>query len=121
MIDPEKDGIDHINVYSKGETKLGRALSNFAELPFKHPLYGKFASMEGYWYWVKTGKMHEHFREYSGFYAKKVGKQYEAIKNPNFELDIRQGIKCKLYQRPNLFRDLLNNNLPLKHYYCYGG
>jgi len=34
MINPEEDGITHINIYSKGKTDLGRMLSNFAKLPF---------------------------------------------------------------------------------------
>lgn len=40
------DGIDHINIYSKGKTTLGRMLSNFACTPFTHPEDGKFASIE---------------------------------------------------------------------------
>lgn len=30
----ENDGIDHINIYSKGKTELGCLLSNFAFSPF---------------------------------------------------------------------------------------
>lgn len=33
---PEMDGIDHINVYSKGKTELGKLLSNFARTPFEN-------------------------------------------------------------------------------------
>lgn len=121
MINPEEDGVTHINIYSKGKTKLGRALTNFASLSFKHPLYGKFESMEGYWYWIKTGYQHEELRTLSGFKAKEVGNKFEVVDNPNFHVEVLQGIKCKLYQRPNLLKAVLQNNLPLKHYYCYGG
>ena len=34
-IDPSKDGIDHINIYSKGKTELGKYLSNFTYAPIK--------------------------------------------------------------------------------------
>lgn len=35
MINPEEDGITHINIYSKGKTDLGRMLSNFAKFPIE--------------------------------------------------------------------------------------
>lgn len=34
---PIDDGVTHINVYSKGRTKLGRDLSNFAAIGIIHP------------------------------------------------------------------------------------
>lgn len=48
-ISPDNDGILFINAASKGKTKLGKALSNFAHYPFNHPKHGHFESMEGYW------------------------------------------------------------------------
>jgi hypothetical protein len=45
MIDYKKDGIDHINVYSKGKTPLSRFLSNFAEADLETE-DGNFASIE---------------------------------------------------------------------------
>ena len=47
---PSTDGIDHINIYSKGKTSLGRWLSNFAKSPIETE-DGHFDSIEGYWYW----------------------------------------------------------------------
>lgn len=49
MFEPKNDGIDHINVYSGGATELGRLLTNFAHTPFENE-YGKFESVEGFWY-----------------------------------------------------------------------
>lgn len=51
MIDYKKDGVDHINIYSKGKTSLGRFLSNFAQADIETE-DGNFASIEGYWYWL---------------------------------------------------------------------
>jgi hypothetical protein len=51
-IKPSEDGVTHINVYSRGNTELGRLLSNFAHTPFSHPEFGEFASVEGFWYWL---------------------------------------------------------------------
>ncbi len=51
MIDYKKDGVDHINIYSKGKTSLGRFLSNFVQADIETE-DGDFASVEGYWYWL---------------------------------------------------------------------
>ena len=58
IINPDNDGIDHINTYSKGKTELGKLLTNFAHTPFVHPKYGEFQSVEGFWYFKKTGYSH---------------------------------------------------------------
>ena len=55
--DSTTDGIDHINIYSKGYTKLGRLLSNFTKSEFTHPIYGHFMSVEGFWYYIKLEKI----------------------------------------------------------------
>ena len=55
---PENDGIDHINVFSKSRSKLGRMLSNFAHTPFT--LDGvKFESVESWWYWMKMNNINK--------------------------------------------------------------
>jgi len=48
-----KDGIDHINLYSRGHTELGQYLSNFAYTPIQTE-DGRFNSIEAYWYWLNT-------------------------------------------------------------------
>lgn len=54
MIDPNKDGIDHINIYSKGKTALGKFLSNFTQCDVETK-HGEFGSIEAYWYWLLAG------------------------------------------------------------------
>lgn len=133
---PKNDGIDHINVYTKGKTELGRLLTNLADVPLEHPKYGKFKSMEGLWYYLKTGRIFNEFRNYSGFEAKKEGQKKmksinrDQIKNPDdedknelpeeFKNDIVEGIKAKLRQNKHLLNLLIQSNLPLCHYYYYG-
>ena len=46
---PLNDGVDHINIYSRGKTQLGRMLSNFYLSPFNHPVYGGFNTVEGFY------------------------------------------------------------------------
>ncbi len=122
VIDPEKDGIDHINIYSKGKTRLGRKLTNFAFSPFEHPEDGKFNSIEGYWYWVSTED--DRLRKLSGFRAKKLGRELGApdyIEEDEFERKIKMAIKAKLDCCPALLEELKNTKIPLLHYYNYGG
>ena len=121
-IDPQTDGVDHINVYSGGATALGRGLSNFAHLPFKHPKYGFFASVEAFWYYVSTGLKHEGLRRLYGAFAKKAGQKLERVEMDEsaFHQLICEAITCKIEQHPKLLQALLENTLPLRHYYVYG-
>lgn len=118
MINPAEDGVTHINIYSKGATELGRLLTNFAYTPFNHDIFGQFASVEGFWYFVKTGFKHDHLRDLHGVAAKKEGKQLEAAHFPYFQQAILSAIRCKMRQ-PKLLQLLAESTLPFEHYY-YG-
>lgn len=117
---PEKDGVTHINVYSKGRTELGRLLSNFADTPFKHPEFGWFRTVEGFWYWLKTGKTHEDLRNMVGWEAKMLGRKWPAVEIEHFDTKIKTAIRCKLIQHPDILCGLIDNELPLTHYYVRG-
>ncbi len=120
-IDPNEDGITHINVYSKAKTELGRFLSNFAHSPVNTP-DGHFESLEGYWYWLKT--YDDYLRELYGYKAKEYGKKLpvanQTVNKSKFKKALYQKVKNNsewLKENP-LWNDL---SLPLKHYYVYGG
>ena len=118
--EPDTDGIDHINIYSKGKTELGRLLTNFAHTPFTFHPYGEFASVEAFWYYTKTGFLHSQLKHLHGFKAKEEGKKYPIIHNSKFEEIILEAIRCKLRQNKYLRELLTNSTLPLTHYYAYG-
>lgn len=112
------DGETHINIYSKGKTEIGRWLSNFSLCPIETD-HGWFKSIEGYWYWQTT--LNDHLRELHGFAAKKLGKESEKvveIPEEEFKNRIKKAIDLKLKTRP---KDVADINLPLQHYYEYGG
>lgn len=119
------DGTTHINIYSKGETEIGRWSSNFALSPFTHPKHGKFKSVEGLWYYLQTGKEHEELRNLYGYQAKKVGRQIrdqniwdDISKTDEFKDDIIEGIRQKFREHPRMLRELCKTDgLPLEHYY----
>lgn len=124
-IKPEEDGVTHINVYSKGKTELGRFLSNFAHTPFKCR-DGRFESVEGYWYWLKTGD--NKLRRLYGYLAKKHGQQLERQMVghnplqfvPDFKERIEDAVIAKLDANPERKEELAKTDLPLEHYYAYG-
>ncbi len=105
MIDDVKvteDAFGHINIWSKGKTELGRLLSNFTYSPTKHPLYGTFNSLEGFWYWLSTGKTYEELRKLNGFAAKQFGSKLKVIKIDNFYEEVRSMLELKVEQNKHL-------------------
>lgn len=123
-IDPLDDGVQHVNVWTKGNTLLGRQLSNLAPIPMHHPEYGKFACLEGYWFWLSTGKEHNILRGLTGFEARKTGKELKQVRYDNFQKEFKEGMYWRLAQNPSLsslLRRLVGyDQLELKHYYVYG-
>lgn len=119
---PSTDSIDHINVYSKGKTLLGRMLTNPSDVGFKHPLFGHFRTAEGLHFFLKTGMVDREYSVLSGFEARKKGKadhkRYQH--NPRFDELMRMGWICKIAQNPELYTLVHHNKLPLTHYYFYG-
>ena len=117
----EDDGITHINVYSRGKTRLGRFLSNFANAPFDHPEDGYFKSVEAYWYWLSTGN--DTLRKTYGHQAKKLGRFLggkDWMDDKDFKRKIKEAIHLKLKNHPEMFKELRDSTLPLTHYYFYG-
>lgn len=114
--DHNADGRLYLNCYSQASTQLGRDLSNFASLGFNIPGVGRFASMEGYWHWIATGKKYPEFMSMNGYKAKMASRSYKKVHNPNFEQDICAGVEAKLTQNPTLLQALIANKLPLAHF-----
>lgn len=126
-IDPNLDGIEHINIYSEGRTEVGRLLSNFAYSPFIHPEDGRFDSVEGYWYWLLTDGhfMRDNLRFLHGRTAKFTGRRmtntYDPVDEDEvFKNKIRTALRCKVEQNPEIKNAILKFlPLPFVHYYVY--
>ncbi len=126
-LSPFSEGIDHINVYSKSKTDLGRLLTNFAHTPFTHPKYGHFESIEGAWFYFLTGKRHEKLRKLHGSAAKMQGSNLvprewrsEMVYTEDFKQIINECTQCKFRQHTDILLKLISNDLPLEHYYIVG-
>lgn len=115
----DNDGIDHINVYSKGKTLLGRKLSNFADTPFELSNDGFFRTVEGYWYWIMTGL--EELRTLPGWECKQVGKRATLLRTCPTKTELSKAYRAKLEAHSDIAEALRNNKLPLAHYYVYNG
>lgn len=118
--DPSLDGVDHINIYSKGKTQLGRLLTNFAEVPINHESYGHFRTLEGFWQWLKTGKKHDIFRNINASQAKKMGREYPMEMPINFKQEFKKALLTKIESNIDLTEMLKESVLPFTHYYYYG-
>lgn len=119
MWNPENDGFDHINIYSKSKTFLGRMMSNFS---FKNIIIEglEFSSIEAYWYWLSTGRQYDFLRKLSGFKAKQEGKKYPIVQVDNFEELICKAIRIKVESWIELKEHLIYSELPFAHYYVFG-
>ena len=121
---PNDEGKTHINAYSKSQTRLGRLLSNFANTPFRCN-DGDFRSIEGYWYWLSTDHPEkEQLRKLYGYHAKQTGRKLRGAdwpKDSSFREKIKAALDAKIQQTQELQNLLKKNNLPIVHYYAYGG
>ncbi len=119
--DESKDGIEFINVYSKGKTSLGKKLSNFAYSPIKLKDDGNFKSIEGYWYWLITND--DNLRNLWGFEAKRYARSIGAedwIEDPKLKKKVLIAIREKIIQN-KIYLDMIKSDLPFVHFYEYKG
>lgn len=124
MYRPEKDGIDHINAYSKARTRIGRKLTNYARSPFKHRILGEFVSMEGFWFWLASGRQYNNLRKVHGYDAHMLGIMclknidYENVVDDQFKKWVKEATEAKFRQNTDLLQGLVETgDLPIVHYY----
>lgn len=114
------DGVTHINIYTLGKTELGKGLAHFTFSPFKHPYYGPFNSMEGFWYFIKAKEPDDTLRNLAGYKAKEYGKKLPGRFRENFKEIVVDANFHKIDQNPRLKQLIVESVLPFDHYYLYG-
>lgn len=122
-IDPSKDGIDHINIYSGGKTKLGQVLSNFYPYDIKTK-DGNFMSVEGYWYWLSIENCadKEPLRKLSGIQATELGKKLLTYKNRRIDDKFQEKIEKAIWYKFKRLSGYLKPkyyDLPFEYYYNF--
>lgn len=116
----EKDGKDHINIYSKAATSVGRLWTNMQYMPFTSQEFGYTTSVEAVWHFVSTGCKHPEILQMKPFDAKKYAKTLPKDKPQDFKDIIIRALKDRMAEHP-IKRALLGaSHLPLTHYYHYG-
>jgi len=121
---PRYDGKTHINMYTRGQTDLGRLLSNIItpdDLPVIETPHGKFATIEGYWHWL--GHRDERLRTLSGWDAKawvRGRKRPYNMPFSEFYDFMKQAITYKITHSPTLRTLLKDSTLPFTNYYVSG-
>lgn len=117
------DGVDYINIYSKGETELGRKTSHFSYGHFVHPELGEFDSMEAFWIFAKAADQEDpevqKLRKLVGYQAKLAARTIKTRHVENFHELILSGNWHKFNQNQDL-KDLMVNfhpELPFQHFY----
>lgn len=119
VINPEEDGLKHINIWYYGRSQLGRELAHFAKKPFIHPFFGPFNTMEGFWHYIKTGACDDRLRTLDGPGARKLGKELKWTYVENFQDIIMRANYEKINQHPALKKLLIDSTLPFMHYYIF--
>lgn len=126
---PATDGIDHINMYSKGVTPFGQMLSDFFHSPVDTE-HGCFESVEGLWYYLSLPDElpeKEQMRKFYGFFAKKKGREFRElavkrglslIHDDRFEEKILAAVEAKIKANAYLWKPEYKG-LPIMHYYAY--
>ena len=117
-----EDGVDHVNIYSKGATDLGRWLSNWTEFELQDSELGSFRSIEGLIFWL--GSHDDKLRKMSGYEALKYGKSVDKkirLPKEEFRQIIVRAMWTKVTSNKKMFYELLKSDLPFVHYYNYSG
>lgn len=117
---PTEDGVGHINLYTKGNTRLGRLASNLADSALVHPQHGRFRTAEGFWFYLTTGKQDDSLRSLAGFEAKRYGSTLKGVWNAELEREFKEGLISKVMLNDELRTLLSESSLPFEHYYYYG-
>lgn len=117
------DSYDHINISITGETPLGRQLAHFHPSKFKHPWFGEFECMEGFWHYINAAEhtdYTEQLRTLVGYEAKEHSKKLEKTKVEGFQEIIFTANFYRIEQNTQLKELFLKSTLPFDYYYYQG-
>jgi len=116
----EEDGITHINIDYRGNSELGRLLHQFTPAPFTHPHFGKFASVEGFWQYIRSVERDDRLRKLSGIVAFKHGQKAKEYRDMNYCEVLDMANYYKIDQNPKIKKLMIKSTLPFECYYTQG-
>lgn len=113
------DGIDHINIWEKGETELGVVLNHSISLPFNHSLLGRFGNMEAFWHYVQSEERDDRIRMMEGYTLKNFARKLTPSRVINFRAIIMDANYQRIKQYEPIVQEMINSTLPFDCYYVH--
>ena len=110
------DGIDHINIWIHAETDLGRFLALDSDLPVNHSYFGRFCSVETFWYYIQSEERDDRIRTMFGKTLKSFVRRLNRQHVVNFRAMIADTMYQRIQQYPPLLEAVKNSVLPFDYY-----
>lgn len=114
---PEQEGITHINCQPTSNTKLGKFLDINAQAEFTHPELGKFASLGGFWFYLRTEEPVESLRAAHGSRCKYIAQRLKMIQVDNFRAIVAEAALIKILSNEAMMQELVESTLPFTLHY----
>lgn len=111
------DGEDHINISPYAATELGRAISNEVAVDVRHKIFGKFRSVTGFWYYIKSKERDDRCRQLIAKGLKDFTKGLILSEVKNFRAIILDTVWKKVEQYPAIREALCESTLPFECYF----
>lgn len=112
-----EDGVDHICVSPYAKTELGKALANEVPLDVRHKIFGKFRSITGFWYYIKSKERDDRCRKLVGKGLKDFTRNLTLSEVKNFRAIILDTCWMKIQQYPAIREELAKSTLPFECYF----
>lgn len=116
-LDWKGDGEDHINIWRHAETELGRFLALDSELSVNHKYFGRFGSVETFWYYIQSRERDDRIRSMYGKTLKNFIRKLTREQVTNFRAMIGDTMYQRVLQYPPLLKALKDSTLPFDYYY----
>lgn len=113
------DGVHHINIWESADTELGVGLAHMTDSPFEHPEFGPFASVEGFWQWLRDASHDDRHRTTHGRSARNSSRNKEICFVDNFRYKIMMANWYKVQTYDYFKQELKNSELPFEMYYVF--
>lgn len=122
LTDYDGDGIDHINIYHRPETPLGKILSPFNEsLPFIDRFFGKFKSRQGLYNYLLSANGDEAFRTMAASYMRIYAAERANMRPyyPNLKYFMATSLWKQIKNQVEILELIKDNQLPFDAYYTH--
>jgi hypothetical protein len=111
------DGVDHINIYSFGETDLGQVLSHDSPVKFRHHIFGAFSNVEAFWHYIQSEERDDRLRNMSRMSFQRFKSELNIRMVTNFRAIIMDANYQRIKQNPGIMQAIIDSTLPFDAYY----